>query len=251
MPIPEYVVINAEGRFDLVEKTSAVTCLEWPRFMLNDPVANKFWENLYRKFPQYQFILADPRTEEILASCNSAPLAWDGDFKDLPEEGWDWALRKAFDDLAGDETPTIQCALSVTIPQKYRRQGLSAHAIRAMKDIGRKHDLKALIAPVRPSMKSRYPMTPMKSYIRWRDSKGVPKDPWMGVHAREGAEIVKICPRSMRITGTIEQWEKWTEMRFPGSDAYVVPGALVPVRINWDNNEGVYVEPNVWMVHRL
>jgi hypothetical protein len=251
MPVPEYIVINAEGRSDLVEKNSAVTREEWPEFMLNDPVADKFWVSLYRKFPHYQFILADPQSEEILASCNSIPLAWEGDFKELPDEGWDWALKKAFDDLATGEKPTIQCALSVTIPKKYRRQGLSAHAIRAMKDIGKKNGLKALIAPVRPSMKSRYPMTPMKSYIRWRNSQGVPKDPWMGVHAKEGAEIVKICPRSMRITATIDKWEEWTDMQFPGSDSYVVPGALVPVKINWDHNEGIYVEPNVWMVHHL
>jgi hypothetical protein len=47
----------------------------------------------------------------------------------------------------------------------------------------------------------------------------------------------------------VADWEEWTEMTFPESGAYVVPGALVPVEIDRERNEGVYVEPNVWMVH--
>jgi hypothetical protein len=35
----------------------------------------------------------------------------------------------------------------------------------------------------------------------------------------------------------------------PESGAYVVSGALVPIEIDRERDEGVYVEPNVWMVH--
>ena len=38
-------------------------------------------------------------------------------------------------------------------------------------------------------------------------------------------------------------------MAFPESGAYVVSGALVPIEIDRERDEGVYVEPNVWMVH--
>ena len=40
-------------------------------------------------------------------------------------------------------------------------------------------------------------------------------------------------------------------MRFPESGMYIVPGALVPVEIDHDANQGTYVEPNVWMRHPL
>ena len=251
MPEPKYIIVTADGRDDMVVRTSAVTIPEWPEFMLNDPVSNRYWAALYRDFPEYQFILADPATDEIMASCNSVPLAWEGAFEDLPDEGWDWALKKAFEDLKAGKPPTIQCALSVTIPKKFREMGLSVCAIRAMKEIGRAHGLNAMVAPVRPSFKHKYPHTPMISYLKWCDSKGIPKDPWVKVHAREGAKIIKVCRQSMRITGTISQWEGWTGMRFPGSDKYIVPGALVPIIIDWDKNQGVYVEPNVWMVHHF
>jgi hypothetical protein len=54
---------------------------------------------------------------------------------------------------------------------------------------------------------------------------------------------------SMVIRGKVEEWESWTKMRFPESGSYVVPGALQPISINCERNEGIYMEPNVWVRH--
>jgi hypothetical protein len=35
--------------------------------------------------------------------------------------------------------------------------------------------------------------------------------------------------------------------RFPDDGGYLIPGGLVPVRV--ENGRGSYVEPNVWMRH--
>jgi len=67
------------------------------------------------------------------------------------------------------------------------------------------------------------------------------------VHAKLGAELVEVCPASMRIQGSVEEWEDWTGLVFPDDGDYLVPGALVPVRV--EDARGVYVEPNVWMRH--
>lgn len=71
------------------------------------------------------------------------------------------------------------------------------------------------------------------------------------MHANLGAHIVKACLQSMQITGTIDEWESWTTLRYPDSGSYIVPGALVPVEIDRDKDQGVYLKPNVWMIHRL
>jgi hypothetical protein len=47
----------------------------------------------------------------------------------------------------------------------------------------------------------------------------------------------------------VAEWEEWAQMAFPETGAYVVPGALAPVDIDRERDEGLYVEPNVWMVH--
>ena len=57
----------------------------------------------------------------------------------------------------------------------------------------------------------------MDVYARWTTPEGLPFDPWLRVHARAGARIVKVCPESMIIPGTVAEWEEWTEMRFPAS----------------------------------
>ena len=53
----------------------------------------------------------------------------------------------------------------------------------------------------------------------------------------------------MVITGSILEWEEWTGLCFPESDAYVVPGALQPVVMELERDLGTYEEPNVWMRH--
>ena len=120
-----------------------------------------------------------------------------------------------------------------------------------MKSIGIAKGLSSLIAPVRPIGKSRYPLVPMCQYVRWTDAQNLSFDPWIRVHSRTGGRLLNICPRSMRITGPIADWEEWSGMRLSETGPYVVPGALVPVQLDVEHDLGVYEEPNVWMVHDL
>jgi hypothetical protein len=143
----------------------------------------------------------------------------------------------------------VLCALQILIAPEHRSHGLSSRMIRRMAEIGREHGLDTLIAPVRPTLKHRYPLAPMERYVTWRRPDGTHLDPWLRTHERLGAEIVKVAPESTTVSGTVGEWEEWAEMRFPETGAYVVPGALVPVVIDRERDEGVYVEPNVWMVH--
>ena len=55
----------------------------------------------------------------------------------------------------------------------------------------------------------------------------------------------------MTIRGTRAEWEKWTGLVFPQSGQYVVPGALIPITMDIEKDEGNYIEPNVWMQHSL
>jgi hypothetical protein len=59
------------------------------------------------------------------------------------------------------------------IPRARQGGGLSRLALEAMSDIAREHDLEALIAPVRPSWKERYPLTPIERYATWRRDDGL------------------------------------------------------------------------------
>lgn len=75
--------------------------------------------------------------------------------------------------------------------------------------------LPQVIAPVRPTLKSRYPLTPIEVYAQWRRTDGQALDPWLRTHERIGGTIVALAPRSQTMTGSVADWEQWTELALP------------------------------------
>jgi len=106
-----------------------------------------------------------------------------------------------------------------------------------------------MIAPVRPVLKSRYPLTSMADFARWTRADGEHLDPWIRTHQRLGARIIAAAPESQTMTGTVAEWEQWTGMVFPESGQYVIPQGLSLLRIDRSTDEGSYTEPNIWMQH--
>jgi hypothetical protein len=123
--------------------------------------------------------------------------------------------------------------------------------VQAMRAVGQSRGFQYLVAPVRPNEKSKYPLISIDDYIKWTNEEGLPFDAWLRVHVRAGARIIKPCHEAMTIPGTRAEWEEWTGMKFPQSGRYVVSGALNPIEVNIEKDQGVYIEPNVWMVHEI
>jgi hypothetical protein len=123
--------------------------------------------------------------------------------------------------------------------------------VEAMKALARVHGFRSLVACVRPTLKERYPTIPIERYARWTRDDGLPFDPWLRLHVRLGGRIVRPSPMSMTMRGTVSDWERWTGMAFPETGSYVVPGAAAPVQIDREIDEGIYCDPNVWVVHDL
>jgi GNAT superfamily N-acetyltransferase len=220
----------------------------WPEFMYHAAVSNRLLKRVIAEYAEFCFYLWDDEREEVVGGGHAIPAAWDGDEASLPDGGIDAILEARF--AEGAPAPSVLCALQIVIGPEHRGQGLSRRMIERMGEIGQRHGLETLIAPVRPTLKHRYPLAPMERFVNWRRPDGTHVDPWLRTHERLGAEIAKIAPQSFTVSGTVGEWEEWTEMSFPETGAYIVPGdALVPVEIDREKDEGLYVEPNVWMVH--
>jgi hypothetical protein len=243
-----YRIVTAKSDRELLRQASGLIYKQWPEFMLNDPVADHFTE-CYDRLGEYQFVLLDEKSDEPVALGNSIPLCWNAAPAELPEEGWDWAMTKGIGDFHRSRQPTPLAALQVVVFGANQGRGLSSHVVSTMKQIGRDAGLVGMIAPVRPTLKSQHPLVSIDQYIEWTDDDGLPFDPWLRVHVKLGARIIKPCHRAMKITGSVAEWEQWTGMKFPTSGQHIIPGALTPVDIDCEQDIGIYVEPNVWVYH--
>jgi hypothetical protein len=230
-------------RPDLAVRTGEVEDT-FAHFLGEGEVLKRHWHKLRPELPELQLVLWDEERDVVVGHARTLPAR---SAQGLPG-GVDDMLEAWFGDGERPE-PDVLSAMVAVVDRGRQGEGLSSVLIRAMTGLARRDGYPALIAPVRPTWKDRYPLVPMERYAAWTRDDGLPFDPWLRVHARLGAELLEVCPASMRIEGTAEQWEEWTGLAFPEDGDYVVPGALVPVRVV--GGRGVYVEPNVWMRHSV
>jgi GNAT superfamily N-acetyltransferase len=217
-----------------------------PEYNQHGDVVERHWGRLADERAPFQFFLLGDGGQ-VLARGSSLPIRWDGTLDGLPA-GIDGALLRGLEE-PGD--PSALCAMFVAVADDARGRGLARVALSAMREIAVRHGFRSLIAPVRPSFKERYPLVPIERYAAWRRSDGLCFDPWMRVHERLGATILKSEPCSLRITGTVSEWEAWTQMAFPETGDYWFPGGLATLAVSHEADEGRYFEPNVWMRHTL
>jgi len=187
-----------------------------------------------------------------VARSFTVPFAWTGEMPaELPDGGWDWAIRRSVATRFAGTTPNVVSALEITIQVHHRGAGLAAPMLDAMRSNVARMGFTDLVAPVRPNAKSARPDEPMTEYLTRVRPDGLPEDPWLRVHVRAGGRIVHAAPASMTIAARLDRWRTWTGLPFDATGPVYPDGALVPVRCDVANDVAVYIEPNVWVHHRL
>jgi GNAT superfamily N-acetyltransferase len=227
-----------------------------PEFMRHDPTASLYYGR--RTLDRYlDFVLAaveTDRPDHPVARASSVPFVFNdgsGERSELPDAGWDAVIRWAHDDWAGGRKPNAVSALDITVLPPFRARGISQVMLNAMRDNAGARGFTDLYAPVRPSDKHLDPLVSFAQYVNRKRPDGLPHDSWLRVHLRAGGHIVKVAPYSMVIAGTIAEWSSWTGMSFTTNGLTSVPGALAPIHVSLEQDHAVYVEPNVWVHHRL
>lgn len=220
----------------------------WPEFMVQDPFANLYFEPAtLRMFDEFILVGLDG-DGEVAAKGYSIPYrAW-GD--ELPDDGWDGVVMRGLTTKLAGETPDMVSAIEISVRPDLQGSGLSLRMVEAMIANTRRLGFANLVAPVRPNGKADI-HDPMHIYARRTRDDGLPVDPWLRVHARAGGTIEQVAKRSMVIPGTLAEWRDWTGLPFNTSGPVDVPGALSPVMCDVERDVAVYVEPNVWVRHRL
>lgn len=226
----------------------------WPTFMQQDPVSDFYYPRATTTYADYVLLAFDAANPEVAVarSCVVPFAMGDGLGRDrLPDDGWDGVIRWAWlDEVAGREATHLS-ALEVTIRPDLQGTGLASVMLDAKRQNAIRLGFHDVYAPVRPNGKHLEPRTPMSEYaFRTRDD-GLPVDPWLRLHVRAGATIEGVCPRAMTISGTVAEWRSWTDLPFDTTGDVEVPFALNPVHVSVEHDYAVYVEPGVWVHHRL
>jgi GNAT superfamily N-acetyltransferase len=238
-------VFTAEERPELWGQSHSVFRSVWPEYNHHGDFAGQYFGALIPRFAPLQILVYDVERDCLLARARTIPFAWNGSLDDLPG-GIDALGLRAID---ANETPTALSALAAEVAPDHQRRGLSRVLLQAMTRVADQAGLSLLVAPVRPSHKHHYPLTPIEEYASWRGDDGLPSDPWIRVHATLGASILRCEPQSLRITGSVAEWQRWTGQAFPDDGFYVFPGGLAPLEVR--DGTGRYWEPNVWMQHDI
>jgi GNAT superfamily N-acetyltransferase len=209
----------------------------------------ELYSALLETYADFQLCLVDEERGYPVAVANCVPLSCRG-IDGLPPEGWDWVVERAATRDSLEDADTLG-ALAISVPAVYREKGYARLMIRELLALAERRGLKGLVAPVRPSLKARHPRVAIEDYITWTDERGRPYDPWLRSHLASGGKLVGPCIRSMVVEEPVGFWENWTKQRFEQSGSYEVPGALVPLEINLEQQRGRYEEPNVWVSYAV
>lgn len=229
----------AEGMWALVEV--------WPEFMLWDPMGDLYYPDVQQVWSDFALLAVEK--DRVAARAFMVPFSTSTDLERevLPPGGWDTAIRWGHRDRVADRETDTVAGLEVAIHPEFRGSGLAAQMVNSMKDNAERLGFNRLVIPVRPSRKHLEPSTSMAEYAGRVQADGLPADPWLRVHARAGGSIVGVCPTSMTIAGTLDEWRRWTGLPFDTSGLQSVEGALVPVHVSVEQDHAVYIEPNVWV----
>ena len=220
----------------------------FPQFITADRLVKQYIGRVREFFPEWDLMLLDGNGVPVAAGWG-VPVRWDGRAEALPS-GYTDALVRAVEGHERGARPDTLVICGAIVTPSLKGQGLAGRMLTALRDAGQRAGLPRVVAPVRPTAKARYPLTPIESYMRWRRDDGTALDPWIRTHERLGAEILAAAPESQTMTGTVTEWEGWTGLALPASGDYVIPDGLSVLRVDRAADVGIYQEPNVWMRHR-
>jgi GNAT superfamily N-acetyltransferase len=248
MKIISYEKVYLSQKPALAEQIDCLSDEAWAEFLTH--AGTRHWRSLFTTFADFQVLLCADDGEKVIAVGHTVPFVWNGKVEDLPLTMSEIFVR-AVDAFEMKRKPNTLSAVAAIVAREFQGRGLSSEVLKAMQSSAVGHNLDNFIAPVRPTLKCLYPLTPFERYVEWKRDDGLPFDPWLRTHRKLGAVPLKIMPKSMTVKGTIAEWEEWTKMKFPETGEYIINGAMQPLFIDIEQNVGVCDDPNIWMQHNL
>jgi GNAT superfamily N-acetyltransferase len=145
----------------------------FPAFITADQVAKKYIGQVREWFPDLDIILID-EDDVPVATGWGVPIRWNGETADLPG-GYTDTLRRAVEGRERGDTPGTLVICGGIVSRARQGQGLAGELITALRDLAPAAGLNRVIAPVRPTLKRQYPLTPIETFARAGHDRTVPR----------------------------------------------------------------------------
>jgi hypothetical protein len=220
----------------------------FPPFITADRLVKQYIGRVREWFPEWNLILVDAQQNPVATGWGIL-VRWDGTVADLPA-GYTDALIRAVEGREQGIAPDTLVICGAVVAGRLKGRGLAGKLLAALRNTALEAGLTRVIAPVRPTLKQRYPLTPIETFMTWTNADGTALDPWIRTHQRLGASTLAAAPASQTMTGTVAEWEQWSGIALPSSGDYVIPNGLSVLHIDREADLGTYVEPNIWIRHR-
>lgn len=220
----------------------------FPAFITADKLVKQYVSRVREWFAEWNLTLVDPG-QNPAATGWGVLVRWDGTVADLPG-GYTEALVRAVEGREQGIEPDTLVICGTIVAGRRTGQGLAGQLLATLRDTASGNRLPRVIAPVRPTLKQQYPLTPVETYMTWTRPDGTALDPWVRTHLRMGATILAAAPDSQTMTGTVTEWEEWSGISLPSSGDYVIPNGLSVLHVDREADLGTYTEPNIWIRHR-
>jgi hypothetical protein len=241
-----------DQELQLGDETARLTMLSWPNFLVEpsdipDPglTFELTQQEIARRLPVWG--IRRESDKALVAYAHGALIAADLSKNHLPDLGWQFAIESAF----SNEPRNCMCLLAANVDPQVRSLGHSQLLLEKSKLITHELGFKTMIGPVRPTLKSDFPLMPMTEYMAKKTDSGEIYDPWLRLHTKCGGEVLNICSQSVVVRATLPKWREWTGLPLSTSGDQVLKMGLVPLKIDLQKNIGVYTEPNVWFRYRI
>ena len=127
-------IVSALERPDLADQADEATAGAFPEYNTHGDVASPRWSRLYDDYPDFQLVLWDDATGEVLGEANTIPCRFDGTVQGLPR-GIDEVLATGLPDVGVPPEPTALCALAIAIPSGQENRGQSRLLLQGMRSL--------------------------------------------------------------------------------------------------------------------
>src|SRR5262245_41052796 len=183
-----YEIISGKKQLHILKKMRELRKQVWPDFIrVSDDVIFK----IYELYPDFQISLLDCN-KELIGIANAIPLIWTKSLSELSNDGVGWVINTGVNEQYDVNLANVLCVISITVANNHRNKGISKILLKNLKWISSNKNFTSLIVPVRPSLKSLYPLIPIENYIEWKNKDGSIFDPWIRTHIALGASILNI-----------------------------------------------------------